>query len=134
MKIIEDVLRNHFILSFIVGESSVSEHLQELIALPIRLGGMTVTTPHLDTEAGYNASKLLTNYIVDEVISQDTKYKPNKKRNSEIKSSIKKKRKRPTKAEKTNPSINRENMSKDQIRANDVLQQPHSNNWLNLKT
>ena len=37
--IIEDLLRNHFIPA-IIGESSVSEHLRELITLPIRLGGM----------------------------------------------------------------------------------------------
>ena len=33
MKIIEDVLRNHFIPA-IIGESSISEHLRQLIALP----------------------------------------------------------------------------------------------------
>ena len=46
MKIIEDVLRNHFIPA-IIGESTIFEDLRELIALPIRLVGMAVTTPHL---------------------------------------------------------------------------------------
>ena len=46
MKIIEDVLRNHFIPA-IIGESTISEDLRELIALPIRLVGMAVATPHL---------------------------------------------------------------------------------------
>ena len=77
MKIIEDVLRNHFIPA-IIGVSSISEHLQELITLPIRLGGMAVTTPYLNTEAEYNASRLLTKVIVDLIISQDTEYKSNK--------------------------------------------------------
>ena len=49
MKVIEDVLRNHFILA-IIAESSVSDHLQQLIALPMGLGGMAITTPHLNTE------------------------------------------------------------------------------------
>ena len=35
---IEDALSNHFI-PIITGESSISEHLRQLIALPIQLGG-----------------------------------------------------------------------------------------------
>ena len=77
MKIIEDVLINHFNPA-IVGESSFSQHLRELIALPIRLGGMTETTSHLNTEAEYNAARLLTKDIVDHFISQNTEYRPNK--------------------------------------------------------
>ena len=68
VKIIEDVLRNHFIPA-IIGESSISEHLRELIALPIRLGEIAVTISHLNTESEYNASKLLTKDIVDYIIS-----------------------------------------------------------------
>ena len=97
MKIIENVLRNHFI-PVIIGESSVSDHLQQLIALPTQLGGIAVTTPHLNTESEYKASRLLTEDIVDNIISQGTHYKPNKERTSEIKNNIKKGR---TKAENT---------------------------------
>ena len=90
--IIEDVFRN---------ESSVSDHLRQLIALPIRLGGMTVTTPHLNPESEYKALKLLTKDIVDKIISQSRDYKPNKERISETKNNIKKGR---TEAENTNLS------------------------------
>ena len=128
MKIIEDVLRNHFIPA-IIGETSISEHLRELVALPIRVGGMAVTTPHLNTESEYSASKLLTKDIVDHMINQNTEYKPSNERVSEIKNNIKKGR---TKAENTKPSRFRENMSKDQIRANYIRQQPGCNNWLNI--
>ena len=128
MKIIEDVFRNHFI-SAIIGESSISDHLRQLIVLPIRLGGIAVTTPHLNTEAEHKASRLLTKDIVDDIISQSTEYKPNKERISEIKNNIKKEK---TKAENANLSRIRENMSTDQIRANDILQQPGCNNWLNI--
>ena len=44
MKIFENVLRNHF-MPVIIGESSVSDLLRQLIALPIQLGRMAVTTP-----------------------------------------------------------------------------------------
>ena len=90
--IIEDVFRN---------ESSVSDHLRQLIALPIRLGGMAVTTPHLNPESEYKALKLLTKDIVDKIISQSRDYKPNKERISETKNNIKKGR---TEAENTNLS------------------------------
>ena len=50
---------------------------------------MAVTTHHLDTEAEYNASRLLTKDIVDHIISQDTEFKPNKERISEIKATSK---------------------------------------------
>ena len=123
MKIIENVLKKHFI-PVIIDESSVSDHYQQLIALPIRLGGIAVTTPHLDTESEYKASRLLNKDIVD-IISQSTDYKSNKERISEIKNNIKKGR---TKAENTNLSRIRENMSTDQIRGNDILQQPGCNN------
>ena len=117
MKIIEDALRNYFIPA-IIGESSVPDHLRQLIALPIRLGGMAVTTPHLNTESEYKVSRLLTKDIVDNIISQSKDYKPNKQRISEIKSNIKK-----GKSEAENASLSRirENMSTDQIRANDIL-------------
>ena len=49
MNIPEDVLRNHFIPA-IIGESSVSEHLQQLIAPAIPIGGVAVTIPHLNTD------------------------------------------------------------------------------------
>ena len=62
--IIEDVLRNHFI-PVIIGESLISEHLRQLIVLPVQIGGMAVTTLHLNTEAEYNASRLLTTDVVD---------------------------------------------------------------------
>ena len=76
MKIFENVLTNHFI-PVIIGESSVSDLLRQLIALLIQLGGMAVTTPYLNTESEYKASSLLTKDIVDNIISQSTDYKAN---------------------------------------------------------
>ena len=67
MKIIENVLRNHFIPA-IISESSISEPLQQFIAFSIQLGGMVVTISYLNTEAEYNASRLL---IVDQIINQN---------------------------------------------------------------
>ena len=46
---------------------------------------MSLTTPYLNTEAEYSASRLLTKDIVDHIISQNTEYKPYKERISEIK-------------------------------------------------
>ena len=79
---------------------------------------MAVTTPHLNTESEYKVSRLLTKDIVDNIISQSKDYKPNKQRISEIKSNIKKGR---SEAENASLSRIRENMSTDQIRANDIL-------------
>ena len=90
---------------------------------------MAVTAPPLNTKAEYNASRLLTKDIIDRTISQDTKYKPNKERISEIKTNIKKER---TKSENTNLRRITENMSKDQIKADGVLQQPRCQNWLKV--
>ena len=69
----QDVLINHFFPD-IIGELSISEHLRQLIALPKRLGGMAVATPHLNTEAEYHGSRLPTKDIVDHIISQNTEY------------------------------------------------------------
>ena len=79
---------------------------------------MAVTAPHLNTEAEYNASSLLTGDIVDHIINQNTKNESNKKRHSEIINNIKK---GTNEAENTNLRIIREKISKDQIRANDIF-------------
>ena len=55
VKIIEDVLRNHFIPP-IIGKSSTSDLLGDFIALHMQLGRMAITTPHLNTEAEYIGS------------------------------------------------------------------------------
>ena len=65
---------------------------------------MAVTTAHLNPEVEYKASRLLTQDILDHIISQNTECKPNK----------------------------RENISKVQIRANDIHQQAGCNNSLNI--
>ena len=49
---------------------SITEHLRPLIALPIQLGGMLVTAPHLNTESEYNILRLLTGDM-DHIISQN---------------------------------------------------------------
>ena len=84
--------------------------LRQLIALPIWLGGIAVTTLHLKTGAKYNAPRLLTKDIVDQIISQNTEYKHNKERISEIKNHIKKGR---TESENINLRRIRDNMSKE---------------------
>ena len=119
---------NHFIPATI-SESSISEPLQQFIAFSIQLGGMAVTISYLNTEAEYNASKLLLKNIVDQIINQNTEYKSNKIWISEIKNDIKKGR---TKVENTIPSRIRDIMSKRQIRANSILQQPSCSNLLNI--
>lgn len=124
---IEDILRNHFIPA-IIGESFISDHLRQLLALPIRLGGLAISIPHLKTETEYNASRTLTEQLIEHVINQNTQFHPNKERISKIKSNIKKQR---AETENTNLNKIRENMSRDQLRANDLLQQPGCNNWLN---
>ena len=90
---------------------------------------MALTTPHLNTYTEYNASRLFTKDIVYHMINQNTEYKLNKERISKIKNNIKKGR---TEAENSNLSLIRENMSKYQIRADDILRQPGCNNWLNI--
>ena len=90
-EIIEDVLRNNFIPA-IIGESSISDHLGDLIALHMELGQMAVTTPHLNTETECIGSRLLTKNIINHIINQGTEYKPNKERISEIKNNITKER------------------------------------------
>ena len=95
----------------------------------MQLGGIAVTTPHLNTEDEDNVSRLLTEDVVDHTISQNAEYKANKEKVSGIKSSIKTGR---TEAGNTDLSRNIENMSKDKKKANDILQQPGCTNWLNI--
>ena len=95
----------------------------------MQLGGMAVTTPHLNTEVEDNVSRLLIEDVVDHTISQNAEYKANKEKVSGIKSNIKTGR---TEAGNTDLSRDIENMSKDKKRANNILQQPGCTNWLNI--
>ena len=66
---------------------------------------------------------------MDHIISQDTEYKLNKERIS-VRLKTTSRRKGP-KLKNIILSRIREHMSKDKIRANDTLQQPGCQNWLN---
>ena len=90
MKIIEDVLRNHFIPA-VIGESFISEHLRKLIALPIRLGGMAVTTPYLNTKAEYNASRLTLKILWITSSAKTQNISPTKKESLRLKTTSRRK-------------------------------------------
>ena len=121
------VINGDLFVPVIYDESSISENLRPLIALPIRLGGKAVTIPHLNS-GRIQQIKMLTGDIVDH-ICQITGYQPNKKRVFEIKNNINIGR---TEAQNTNLRKIRKTVPKGPIRANEILLQTGRNNWLNI--
>ena len=66
---LEDTITNHFILA-ISGRNSITEEERDLLALPIRMGGLDITNPTLTSSLQYTASKKITKPLTDHIVQQ----------------------------------------------------------------
>ena len=66
---LEDTITNHFIPA-ISGRNSITEEERDLLALPIRMGGLGITNPTLTSSSQYTASKKITKPLTDHIVQQ----------------------------------------------------------------
>ena len=77
-KPLEDAIRLQFIPSF-TGQSPISDAMRELMALPVRLGGLGIANPSQSSTTQYNTSKLITSPLTSLIIEQSPSYSPETK-------------------------------------------------------
>ena len=77
-KPLEDAIRLQFIPS-LTGQSPISDALRELMALPVRLGGLGIASPSQSSTTQYNTSKLITSPLTSLIIEQSPSYSPETK-------------------------------------------------------
>ena len=70
---LEEVIRQKFLTS-LTGQNAFNDVTRELMALPVRLGGLRITNPSADTTAHYEASKKITAPLTALNIEQSQQY------------------------------------------------------------
>ena len=105
-----------------------SKYDRRLLALPVRLGGMGIPifTELCDRE--YVNSRIATQQLTTKIQQQQHEYSIDRAGEKEAQSKIKKER---TEYEKKELDEIRKNMTKEQLRANDLAQMKGASSWLN---
>ena len=70
LKPLEDAINSHFIPA-LTGQPPLGEQTRNLLALPIRLGGLGLTNPVLSAEEQYDFSQKITEPLVKRITSQE---------------------------------------------------------------
>ena len=70
---LEEVIRKKFLTS-LTGQNAFSDNIRDLLALPVRLGGLGITNPAASTTAHYNASKKITAPLTALIMEQSSQY------------------------------------------------------------
>ena len=69
LKPLEEVIRRKFLTSF-TGQNAFNDVTRELLALPIRLGGLGITNPSVESTAHYETSKSITAPLTALIVEQ----------------------------------------------------------------
>ena len=70
---LEDAIRQH-LLPAVTGKSDFSDLERELIALPVRMGGLSIPIPNVTSPTEHNASKKITAPLVEAILKQRKEY------------------------------------------------------------
>ena len=70
---LEAIIRQIFLPS-VTGQSSIGDSERELLALPVRLGGLRIINPTKRCSLQYNASLNITQSLCDLILKQSTTY------------------------------------------------------------
>ena len=84
---LEEAICQHLIPT-LTGRTSCSTAERDLLALPVRLGGLGLANPATLSSPSFQASELLTKPLVDLIRSQETNQTVNPETTSGIKKSI----------------------------------------------
>lgn len=69
----EEVIRWKFLTS-LTGQNAFNDVIRELLALPVRLGGLGINNPSGDTTAHHDASKKITAPLTALIVEQSYQY------------------------------------------------------------
>ncbi len=127
LKPIDETIDNMFIPAITEGHHC-SERDRRLLALPVRLGGMGIPIFTELCDIQYTVSRNKTEQLRTKIQAQEQEYNIDYIKQKEIEDKIQKERKA---YEKHELEEVRKQMSKEEIRANDIAQMKGSSAWLN---
>ena len=127
LKPLDEVVDNVFIPAITEGHYC-SPSDRKLLALPVRLGGMGIPIFTEIADREYANSRAATKKLTTKILEQQQQYTVDEAEEREIQARIKNARRS---QEEKDLKENRKNMSKDQLRANDLAQMKGASAWLN---
>ena len=127
LKQLDDKVLNEFIPAITEGHHCTPME-RSLLSLPVRMGGLGIPIFSEISDIEFNNSLLVTNQMVERINSQLQEYDIDQEIERTVSQTIKKERK--TNQEKLLEDL-RTNMSKEELRANDLAQMKGASAWLN---
>ena len=127
LKPIDDIINEKFLPS-ITEHQYISESDRRLLSLPVKLGGLGIPIFSESCIVEFENSRKISKYLIEKIITQDQQYDINQRREREIQNHLK------VEKELRNKEILatlRTQMSKEQLRCNDVAQMKGASAWLN---
>ena len=122
----DEILNTKFIPA-ITENQNISEFDRKLLSLPVKLGGLGIPVFSESSEVEFENSRQVSEYLMNKIVSQDQLYEINPRREREIQNRLRKE-----KESRNNELLEslRSQMSKEQLRCNDVAQMKGASAWL----
>ena len=126
LKPIDEIINTQFIPA-ITERQAISNDDRTLLSLPVRLGGLGIPIFSDSCVFEYENSQRITAQLKERILAQDGHYSINPQITKEVDAAIKVEREE--RLQKTLKDL-RKNMSKEEIRANDIAQMKGASAWL----
>ena len=126
LKPVDDVINNK-LMPAITERQTISEESRRLLSLPVRLGGLGIPIFSESCVFEYQNSQRKTSQLKQKILDQTVEYSIDKEKEKEVERVLRKER--DDRNEAILKSL-RENMSVEEIRANDVAQKKGASAWL----
>ena len=123
---VDNILDSKFIPA-ITENQTITERVRKLLSLPVRLGGLGLPIFSESCNIEFGNSRKISKYLINKIVAQDERYEINPKRERDIHNQIKKE-----KETRNNELLDilRTEMSKEELRCNDVAQMKGASAWL----
>lgn len=126
LKPLDEVINNKLIPAITEGQI-ISAADRSLLSLPVRLGGLGIPIYQEECPKEYQNSRKVTQLLTPKIVNQESHYELNKRREREIEREIRKVREE---AHQVKLDHLRTQMTREQLRANDVAQMKGASAWL----
>ena len=126
LKPLDDVIDNKLIPAITEGQI-ISTADRKLLSLPVRLGGLGIPIYQEDCTREYENSRKVTQLLTPKIVAQEERYEHNREREREIEREIRQARED---SHQNKLESLRTQMSKAQLRANDIAQLKGASAWL----
>ena len=126
VKPIDEIIDTKFIPA-ITEYQNITSSDRKLLSLPVKLGGLGIPIFAESSGIEFENSRKISKYLMDKIVAQDRQYEVNRQREREIQNQIKKEKEVRNNETLTNL---RNQMTKEQLRCNDIAQMKGASAWL----